>query len=200
MSRILGNNSDNPAVERRGVKGLVVRGLRFVNSAAKFWPSMIDEVAEDYPDCDTIVFDMLTDPILDRNLLFPVNALQQEWDRRQGQLDIQEVLRDALTQFDMIGPPGAVHVKLLAGTMIKKTCDLPLDCVDADIFPCLVVWLLEWSEISDDLWNNPVVRGDFCARDRERTIRYRFQFDLVNKHISEGLFQRILTMRYTRWT
>ncbi|MBU4200734.1 MAG: hypothetical protein KKG09_03610 [Verrucomicrobia bacterium] len=198
MARILGNGAEKSRSGRLGARSLVVRGMRFTNSAAKFWSSLIDELASDYPACEALALDTLTDIILDRDLLFPESSLQVELDKRQSLLNIEEALRESLSQIDLIGPPSSVHVRLLAGGLEIKTCDLPLDCVDAEIFPCLLVWLLEWSEIPHCLWNNDSLTGDFCAKDRQRAVHYRLQFDLVNKHVSEGLYQRTLTLRYTR--
>ncbi len=196
MARILGDNSATISGKRSSGLGIVVHGVRFVNSAAKFWPSLIDELLADYPVCDAIEFTMLTDYVLERDLLFPANALQHELDRRQGRKDFREAIREALSQFDMLGPPGAVHARLLAGSRLIAERDLPLDCVDADIFPCLLVWLLEWTEIPQDRWNDPEVNGAFCGHDRETS--YCLQFSLHSEHLSEGLFRRILTLRYAR--
>ncbi len=198
MARLLSNSSGKTPVSSRSARGFVVRGARFVNSAAKFWPSLVDEWAADYPACDALVLEMLTDLALDRDLLFPETALQRELDQRREPGDWRAALRESLAQCDLIGPPGAVHVRLLAGAVAKKACDLPLDCVDADIFPCLLVWLLEWAEIPHCLWNDPELNGEFCARDCEREISYRLQFNLIREHVSEGLFRCALTLRYTR--
>ncbi len=200
MSRILGNSTEKSRAERLGARVWVVRGMRFTNSAAKFWSALIDELAVDYPEGDTLVLDMLTDVCLDRDLLFPENALQRELDQRRSLMNIQEELRETLSQFDLIGVPGAVHVRLVAGGREIRTCDLPQDCVDAEIFPCLLVWLLEWAEVPQCLWNNPSESGDFYAKDRERAVHYRVRFELVSNHVSEGLYQRTLTLRYTRRT
>jgi len=195
---LLGDKSAKITARRARARSLVVHGERFTNSAAKFWPALIDELAADHPHCDAIILEMLTDPVLDRELLFPVQSLQRELDRYQGRKDFGKELREALSQFAMIGPPGAVQARLLAGATQIAVCDLPLDCVDADVFPCLLVWLLEWAEISQSLWNNPTVSGAFQAWDHERKISYRLQFDLGNEHISEGLYRRTLTLHFVR--
>ena len=200
MARMLGNGAEKKRSGRLGARSLVIRGMSFTNSAAKFWSALVEELALDYPAGEALVLDTLTDIILDRELLFPENSLQHELDKHQSLLNIEDALRETLSQFDLIGPPSSVHVRLLAGGHEIKTCDLPLDCVYAEIFPSLLVWLLEWSEIPHCLWNNDSLTGDFNARDRHRTIHYRLQFDLVNKHVSEGLYQRTLTLRYTRRT
>lgn len=196
MAPLLDNISESKPGTRSGPLGLVVNGVRFANSAAKFWPALLDELAADYPACDALILETLSDPVLDRDLLFPANALQCELDRRRGRRDFREELRAALAQFDMVGPPGAVRARLIAGPAELAALDLPRDCIDADVFPCLLVWLLEWAEIPPGAWNNPEVGGAFSARDRERGIVYRLRFDLRNTHLSEGLFRRALTLRY----
>lgn len=186
------------AAERRGASVLSVQGSAFSNSAAKFWSSLIDEVCSDHPDCDTIILDTLTDTVLSRDLLFPQAALQHELDRHVPFENIRQALRAALADFELIGPPDSVRVRLLSGGVERKKCDLPLDCVDADIFPCLLVWLLEWSEISELIWNHDSVEGSFDASDSDRALQYHLRIALSNEHVSEGLFRRTLTMCFQR--
>ncbi len=199
MARILGDAAhDLPGRHPPAVHGLVVRGERFVNSAAKFWPSLVDELAADYPACDTILLELLTDAPLERELLFPAHALQRGLDQGRTVADLGVALREALAELAIIGPPGTVCARLRAGARELAVCALPLDCVDADIFPCLLVWLLEWAEIPQGLWNTSEVGGAFSARDRERKINYRLDFVLRSEHVSEGLYRRTLTLRFDR--
>lgn len=196
---MLENDSEKTPKERPGAKALLVQGALFTNTAAKFWSSLIDEVHFDYPDCDAIVLDTLTDALLSKELLFPEAALQRDLDKyAYPPWRIRQALREAIEEFELIGPPDVVRIRLFSGEVETKKCELPVDCVDADIFPCLLVWLLEWSGIPEWLWNDPTVQGDFLAKDHARSVHYHLRVELSNAHVSEGLFQRILKIHFTR--
>ncbi len=198
MSPMLKNDLANRPPRQLGARALMVGCSRFTNSAAKFWSALIDELASDHPTCNSIAFNLLTDIMLERDLLFPEHALQRELSQRKGRFNIEETLQETLAQFELFGPPGAVQVRLYADGLEKSTSALPLDCVDTDIFPCLLVWLLEWSEMPWSLWNNASVNGGFVASDKERALCYHLRFQLANQHLSEGLHQRALTLCYAR--
>ncbi len=178
--------------------GLIVQGVRFVHSAAQFWAGLLEEVAADYSTCDSMAFEILTDLALARDLLFPETALQRELHRLPHWPQRKEAWRAALVQLAVLGPPGAVGFELSAQGVAQKSCSLPLDCVDAEIFPCLLVWLLEWSEVPQCLWNRSALQGGFTAQDRAGRVRYGLRWELENTHLSEGLYRRRLLLRYTR--
>ena len=60
------------------------------------------------------------------------------------------------------------------------------------------MWLLEWANVPDPMWNEPLVRGGIDAEDRDRSLRYRVAFDLSAQHISEGLYNRGIVVRFQR--
>lgn len=196
MTRMIGSDPEQQPTLRLGAAAWYVRGERFANSAAKFWSSLVDEVRLDYPTCDRLTLATLSDVALDRSLLFPETALQRELDRAPDALDTRAAIRRALAEFELLGPPGAVQLTLSAGATELKRCDLPLDCLDADIFPCLLVWLLEWAALPTALWEHAAVFGTVDAHDRTRDAPYRLAFDLTNTHVSEGLFRRTVTVRF----
>ena len=200
MSRMLKNDADKKMPQRKlGAQSLFIQNALFTNTAAKFWSALIDEVDFDYTDCDVIVLDTLTDIQLGKELLFPEASLQKELERHiHEQWQIQDALRKAIEEFELLGPPDTVHITLFSGDIQKKKCDLPVECLDADIFPYLLVWLLEWSEIPEFLWNGSTVQGDFHAIDRARSVYYYLNTGLDNVHVSEGLFRRTLTIRCLR--
>ena len=74
----------------------------------------------------------------------------------------------------------------------------PLDCADAELLPFLLVWLLEWANVPDAFWNREKVRGDFSAEDRDRRLQYLVAFELRSRHLSEGLYERTLTLSWAR--
>ena len=195
MSRILGNESDKLPAATSKARTLIIGGVRFTHAAARFWASLLSEVAADYPACNALVFETMAGTVLTRDLLFPEMALQRELDRLQPTIPIEQALKEALAEFEIFGPPGAVQLSLLADDQEMRRCQLPLDCVDADIFAYLLTWLMEWAEIPESQWNSDRVEGVFPVRDPDSTVRGRVQFEFTRKHISEGLYRWRLLMR-----
>lgn len=195
MARILGDESDKlPATSK--ARALIIDGVRFTHAAARFWASLLSEVAADYPDCNALVFETLAGTVLTRDLLFPEMALQRELDRLQSTVRIEQALKEAMAEFEIFGPPGTVQLGLLDGDREIKHCELPLDCVDADIFAYLLTWLMEWAELPESQWNNDRVEGAFPVRDPDSTASGRLQFEFTRKHISEGLYRWRLLVRH----
>ena len=200
MARILGNASDKLPAATSKARALIIGGVRFTHAAARFWASLLSEVATDYPDCNALVFETLAGTVLTRDLLFPEMALQRELDRLQPTVPIEQALKEALAEFEIFGPPGAVQLSLLADDREMRRCQLPLDCVDADIFAYLLVWLMEWAELPESQWNGDRVEGAFPVRDPDLpesrdTVSGRVQFEFTRTHISEGLYRWRLLMR-----
>ena len=229
MARILGDESDKlPAASK--ARALIIGGVRWTHAAARFWASLLSEIAADYPDCNALVFETLAGTVLTRDLLFPEMALQRELDRLQPAVPIEQALKEALAEFEIFGPPGAVQLSLLAPArppatlsrsdcgqamlssggiaggddQIIRRCQLPLDCVDADIFAYLLTWLMEWAELPQSQWNSDRVEGAFPVRNPDPdspevgksrdTASGRVQFEFTRSHISEGLYRWHLLM------
>lgn len=194
MARILGDESDKVPAAASPARALIIGGVRFTNAAARFWASLLGEVAGDYPDCNALVFETLAGTVLTRDLLFPEMALQRELDRLQPTVRIEQALKEALAEFEIFGPPGTVQLRLLADDREIKRCELPLDCVDADIFAYLLVWLMEWAELPASQWNSDRVEGIFPVHDPDLpesrgAANGRLQFEFTRNHISEGLYR-----------
>lgn len=199
MARILGNESEKLPAATSKARALIIGGVRFTHAAARFWASLLSEVAADYPDCNALVFETLAGTVLTRDLLFPEMALQRELDNLHPTVPIEQALKEALAEFEIFGPPGAVQLSLLADDREIRRCQLPLDCVDADIFAYLLTWLMEWAEIPASLWNSDRVAGAFPVRDPDLpegrdTASGQVQFEFTRKHISEGLYRWRLLM------
>ena len=199
MARMLGNESDKLPAATSKARTLIIGGVRFTHAAARFWASLLNEVAADYPDCNALVFETMAGTVLTRDLLFPEIALQRELDRLQPTVPIEQALKEALTELEIFGPPGAVQISLLADDREIRRCQLPLDCVDADIFAYLLAWLMEWAEIPTSQWNSDRVEGAFPVRDPDLpesrdTVSGHVQFEFTRRHISEGLYRWRLLM------
>lgn len=210
MARILGDESDKAPCAAAKANALTIGGVRHTHAAARFWAALLNEVATDYPDCTALVFETLSGAVLNRNLLFPETALQRELDRLQPNFRIEQALQEALAEFELYGPPGAVQIRLLAPARHAahgvaggdereiKRCNLPLDCVDADIFAYLLAWLLEWAEIPEREWNGDRVEGAFLIQDPDGPANGRLQFEFTRRHICEGLYHWRLLVRRAR--
>ena len=189
MARIISRHLDKPVPERPGPSAFYVRGRRHANSAAKFWAGLIDEVRQDFPLCTRVALTGIAAGALDARLLHPENALSEQLAELEH-LDMREAMRAAVAELDILGPPSAVSITLRSNTGELLHKQLPLDCVDADLLPHLLSWLLSWSGIPECLWNNDTVTGAFCADDRRRGRHYAVTFRLAGRHLSEGLYER----------
>lgn len=193
MARLINRKKDTAPPARPGPKSLFVNGVRYANTAAKFWPSLIDEVREDFPDCSGIELAASTSAELGREHLFPEIAFEKDIFHLLT-ADMEQVMRNTLAELEILGPPTSVQIKLLSGEDELLSGELPLECIDAEIFPFLIVWLLEWAGIPEFQWNNEFLDGDITAQDRKRHRVYRISFTLNNKHLSEGLYRRSISL------
>jgi hypothetical protein len=177
-----------------GARRLVVNDRSYSHSAAKFWSSLIDEVADVFPGCSQVELSAPFASAYDRGYLFPLEPLETEMRRvmiggRPGSLD------EVIGEMEVTGPPASVRARLRKGDELLLDRELPTDMIDAEILPYLVAWLMEWSGIPESLWNQPEVRGVFEAADRLRAKSYDIAFELRREHMCEGLF--LQTVRVT---
>jgi len=185
--------------QRFGASLLVVRGRSFSNSAAKFWSTLIDELREDHAECKAIVLEAANEGKLDPALLFPELELQRELDRENfSAAGLRKAWQKALADFEIYGPPGAVRMRVFSDFGEMRRLTLPMDCVDAELFLYLLVWLLEWSDLPVNFWNEPKIRGAFSAIDPLRKFKYFMQFAIEHEHLKEGLFTWRLEMHFAR--
>ena len=196
MARILGDESNKLPAAISQARALIIGGVRFTHAAARFWASLLSEVAADYPGCTALVFETLSGTVLTRDLLYPETALQHELDRLQPEVPIEQALKEALAELEIFGPSGAVQLRLLAGDREMRRCQLPLDCVDADIFAYLLAWLMEWAELPASQWNSERAEGAFPVHDPDSTPGGSLQFEFAREHISEGLYRWRLLVRH----
>ena len=193
MAGLISNRHDERLPRSPGPNSLFVGGLRYANAAAKFWSSLIDEIRQDFPNCSMVELAAATGERLEPRHLFPEIALEDDL-HRLLEMDIREMMSNTLAELDILGAPSSVHVRLLSGRQETLSVELPLDCIDAEIFPYLLVWPLQWAGIPDCSWNSELLSGDFTAEDRKRGLIYQMTFSLVNRHLSEGLFRRSISM------
>ena len=197
MARILGNDPNPASGAASNARALTVDGVCWTHTAAKFWAALLQEVAADHPDCTTLLFESLSGAELTRALLFPEQALQRALDRSPPFADLRQALREALADLELYGLPGSVRLTLLGsrpsgsgaqGAPVLLQRDLPLDCVDADIFAYLAVWLLEWAGLPESRWADPVLQGEYAVRLSGVRPALRLRIHFERRHLSEGLY------------
>ncbi len=193
MSGLLNNEPAASPVRRHGADVWHVHGKPFTHSAAKFWSSLFDEIAEDFPTCDQIVMESCDGERYRAKHLYPELDLAGAAASVAGQ-SFADCLRSIAIEMEVCGYPTPVRINLYSGDDELLSRNLPLDCVDADLFPHLVVWLLEWSGAPEPAWNNDALFGSISARDRRRQKAYAFEFELQSAHLHEGLIARSLTI------
>lgn len=175
----------------------VVGGVRYANSAAKFWPLFLDEIQVRHPHADGLTLAAPGDGPLHPGLLMPEQTLAESLERMNKDTDFNVAMRSIAAELEVTGPPSAVTLAIVSGEKLLENEELT-DFLDAEIFPFLLVWLLEWSCLKEAAWNRPSLRGDFRADDVDRCVRYRIRFQLKNRYLSEGLFRRSLVLRWDR--
>lgn len=192
--------ADNQCASSRfGAKLLVVRGRRFKNSAAKFWSALIDELLTEYAGCRSVVLEAVNEGQLDPVLLFPELDLEREVNRINLSAEgIRQAWQKALEDFELCGPPGAVGLRFYSADGKQLRFVLPMDCVDAELFLYLLVWLLEWSDLPLSTWNEPRIKGSFSAVDPVRRLKYTVHFIMEHSPLKEGLITWKLELQFKR--
>jgi hypothetical protein len=193
MSGLLQNEPATAPIRRHGAEVWHVHGKPYRHSAAKFWSSLLDEIAEDFPTCDRLVLESCDGAVFRADLLFPELDLEEAARAAAGR-SLADCLRSVALEMEVCGYPSAVAIRLFARDAEILARDLPLDCVDGDLLPHLAVWLLEWAGLPETSWNDPVLAGFVAARDRRRGRAYAFDFELLNQPLHEGLMRRRLTL------
>jgi hypothetical protein len=197
MARLLRADDDNEDIVHFGAPVLVVSGQLYQNTAAKFWSSLIDELAMDYSSCTSVSLATMDSVRLGRILLSPQDSLQRDFESL-AKLDFAQVLRETVEELQMFGPPPAVNVQLFSDVELMASERPHIACVDASVLAYLVVWLFDWAGIPEDDWNAPVVEGKVNAHDCYRQMGYALEFDFKNHHLSEGLFDRRISVVFRR--
>ncbi|MFC1497823.1 hypothetical protein ACFLS1_05015 [Verrucomicrobiota bacterium] len=193
MSGLLRKQKKSAFKSCPGSDSLFIHGIRYANSAAKFWAGLVDEIREDFPDCDRIMLASYSSEILDRKFLFSELSLARSMESLMG-VGFQRIMREAIAEMEILGPPGSVEIHLFSEEQEILAGELPLECVDAEIFPFLFVWLLEWAGIPESIWNNELLEGEIEAEDKKRHLEYNVSFRCISEHLSEGLYRRSLTL------
>ena len=179
---------------RRGA--LRVGGKPYSNAAAKFWMTFIDGVLDACPLCTLATISAPAASALKPDQLFPERELARQLESA-AVVDLDAALRETIAELELLGPPCAVRVRLYGKDSSVLIDNWPLDCLDAELLPYMVVWLLEWAGIPPALWNYENVTGELEGEDRSRFLTYSFSYNLHHRHVSEGLYERTLSLSFS---
>ncbi len=174
---------------------LIIEGVRYDNSAAKFWPSFLDDIRNQYQTADRLEMAAPGDGALHAGLLMPEMALARAMESFGDHPDAASAMQGIAAEIEAAGPPAGVRLSVFQDDVLLGDKSLD-DFLDAEVFPFLLVWLLEWSCLNEAAWNRHLLRGAFEAEDASRSLIYRIRLQLKNSHLSEGLFQRLLCLQW----
>lgn len=197
MARLLTDCSVDELDPPYGAQELCVGGQVYSNSAAKFWSSLVDEVAAEFPGCDSVVLSTSVSTPLGPALLFPEESLQRDFDSL-SHMDLEEVIRQTTAELELIGQPARVVVSLMSGDTQTHQQLIKREFVDADVYVYLLSWLLKWADMPEESWNDESLAAHLTAQDLGRDLGYRLDIALSNTHLSEGLYERKVAVRYQR--
>lgn len=167
----------------------------YANTAAKFWATLLHEVYWIFPEYDRLELRATCVGLLSPALLDPAAALGREIERLRAQ-DVRSVLYDTIAQLAIDGPPPPVLARILADGRPTVGRSIPLDCLDAELFPYLLAWLLRWAGITHHLWDAEALRGGFTAAALGSQRAYTIRFEAHCRHLSEGLYERTVALHY----
>src|SRR3989339_904147 len=151
MSRILKTEQDNSPIPDKAMGPVFVNSKRYNNSAAKFWYGLIEEITTDFKDCTEIELLSKASLQLHRGLLRPELNLEHDIEQLLFK-NLAAEMENTIAELELLGPPPAVHIRLLSNASEIISRDLSLDIIDSEIFPCLIVWPLEWARIPETCW------------------------------------------------
>lgn len=200
MSRLLHSSlSKNSAADDFGASTLRINGTLFGNTASKFWSHLLDELLHDFSTCDRIILSAPSTSNLNRSMLQPEAGLQTTLEGL-SMLNLRDQWNEVMAEMEILGPPSPVRLRLLNGDDHQEEVagNLSLESVDAEIFPFLIVWLLEWAKIAEKNWQDNLINGRFQAEDLNRKFIYKLNFTLHHDHVHEGLYQHTLNLQFHR--
>ena len=179
-------------MKKKENRGLIVAGKTYVNSAAKFWLWFLRESRTEFS--GAVAFEMSAPGtgVLDRRILFPEETLAAEWERLDAAAARQEYVA-TVQELDLLGPPAGVRLRVMGevGVLANRA----VEAIDAETFPYLVGWLLEWGTLEAMLWSQAFVSGGFEAESVDGGECLEIAFDLVTAELGEGMVMRTITIR-----
>jgi len=193
MSRIIHPEKENEPIGGFGCMRWRVNDEPVANTAVPFWSALLDEMRYEYADDTVAILNVSSDGLLHPDLLDPANALLREMEELDGK-DFNRAFHEALTVLEITGPPLGVRLRLMRRGIAAPLLAKKLSPPDAETLSFLLVWLLAWAGVPQEKWNDRIVSGSFTATDPKQYRAYTIQFQLATRHLSEGLYDRELTL------
>jgi hypothetical protein len=167
---------------------LIVKGIPYTNSAAKFWMSFFCDVSRRFCGRVTLEFSTFREGELNATQLYPAIELQKSLESLSN-MDTHKLFMQALAEIEMCGEPYPVRISISSDGMQVCSAEFPPEYLDSEIFPYLIVWMLEWAELPSFMWNQPVVTGEFIANGKNGKNNYHIRFELHNTDLGEALYR-----------
>lgn len=181
--------------KNRFSKGIKINNGLFNNSAAKFWPAVIDEISLRFPKCKRFEIETYTSAVLSWDTLYPVLALEEELNRmfKEGKdVSLEEMMNSLI--FD--GPPAAVILRVWFEDKDECSVESQLEALDESILNYLAAWLLRWANIDESKWNIERISGEVEFNIEAEKRKFVLIFTVIREYISEGLFRRTIEIKY----
>jgi hypothetical protein len=170
-----------------------IDAVPFRNSAVLFWSQFAEEVQQAFPNQPKASFQMVSGLRLKRSLLAPERELEQMLENLKT-AQLQEEWDDVIQDLELDGSPNPVRVQIIDGAILSE---FTLDGIDSEAFSFLLAWLLEWSHLPEEFWNDERIEKSFKAKDSRRNLAYEFDYCLQQDEIHEGLYQCTLELKST---
>lgn len=188
LACLFASGSGSVPDEYDGPRQVFVGRELFENAGVKFWVSLCDEIADEFSQCRTVRLDWSAGRVVLPEDLDPAAKLEREVEALLD-ADFDSVMREAVSELRMIGPPSGVRGRLFGEDENVPILDrlLPDDAVDAENMYFLLSWLLKFGGVDKKDWGNAELSGAFGASDQLRGKHYKISFALNRRMGHEGL-------------
>jgi len=171
-------------------------GVFHSNSATRFWSGLVEELLRRFPAGEQ--FELIVCPACDLlpDMLFPGRLDVTQWEGIADE-ELRRQFSRTLAELEVLGEPPVVRLRVLDSTaQCVSDTNLSPECVDADLFPFLLVWLLKWAGIPESDWNNDGLSGKFEAESLPGNRRFHLGFHLATENVAEELERWVLGVQY----
>ncbi len=191
-------NDPDPETRHRAARSAeawLVGGRRYRNSATAFWRGLLEDLPARFPGCNRAELETTGEGRLHPGLLAPAAGLAGALETDRTAEAIAGEIRELVAGLELTGPPSTVTLTVFRHEIRAGVAPELVEGVDAEVFLYLAAWLLEWSQTPHESWNRENTEGAFSVRFPAARQTRRIAFSLGNRHLSEGLYERILDLR-----
>lgn len=191
MSYIL-KTQDNGRI---GADSIRIGGITYRNAAAKFWSVLIRDIKIEFPSADRMMMFSCCEGRLNRRLLKPDWIGIIDADKYAG-IDISEMINDIAAEMEVTGYPSSVIISIFKDDEELHKAVIPEDCMDSGTFDYFLAWILAWGAVAEAEWNSESLCFEFTADSKDWNSPLSIEAGIVNKHLSEGLIRRELSLKW----